>query len=296
MSSRSFTFLAVCLGGIHALHAQNFAEKSEAAKTTATLQEVPITEKAHADPTESPALIASQDSRTLEPVIAEGRKVESVVNLDVLRNPSPFRNLAAGQKAESVPSDAIRGDLARISATYRETGKTTADCGDLFLSVEQRVKLDESEVLAIVETELKANPSCACEIVKAAIKATDAEASGVLQIVELAIQTVPEQMRMISQCAIASAPGSIAGIQALLARLDSNAGESGSSSKSSKSGESSKDAKAAYVPDVAAMPNPLDFPGNGPVGPASGGPGGQPLVPPNLPVVITPPVVTEVNP
>lgn len=296
MSPRSFTLLALCLGGFQPLHAQNFAEKSEAAKRPALPVEVPVTEKAHADPTESPALIASQDSRTLEPVIAEGKKVETVVNLDVLRQPSPFRNLASGQKAEAVETDSIRGDLARISATYRESGKATSDCGDLYLSVEQRVKLDESEVLDIVETELKANPACACEVVKAAIKATDAESSGVLKIVEVAILTVPEQMRMISQCAIASAPGSISGIQALLARLDANAGESGYSSKGSKSGESSKDAKAAYVPDVAAMPNPLDFPGKGPVGPPSGGPGGQPLVPPNLPVVITPPVVTEVNP
>lgn len=35
---------------------------------------------------------------------------------------------------------------------------------------------------------------------------------------------------------------------------------------------------------IAAIPNPLDFPG------------GQPLIPPNVPILITPPLVTEVDP
>ena len=46
-------------------------------------------------------------------------------------------------------------------------------------------------------------------------------------------------------------------VQAVLAKLDPNRGESGDSAKSAK------DAKAP-VGEVAAMPNPLDFPGQGP--------------------------------
>lgn len=296
MKAQLLASSVLCFCGFPPVQAQNLADRPDLSKEPAGPAEVPVVAKAHGDPSETGSLFANQDSRTLEPVISSGRKVESVVNLDVLRNPSPFRKIAVAGSAAMVPAEAIRGDLARISATYQESGKTASSCSDLYLAVEQRVKLDESEVLSIVETELKANRSCACEVVKAAIKATDAEVDEVLRIVEVAFQTAPEEMRMISQCAIASAPGAISGIQALLARSDANAGEGGYSSKSSKSAESSKDAKSAYVPDVAAMPNPLDFPGKGPVGPPSGGLGGQPLIPPNLPVVITPPVLTEVNP
>lgn len=298
MKASLFPSLFLCLSGVLPVAAQNFEDRPEAG-VPASPSDVPVLTKAHGDPSETSSLIANQDSRTLEPVIASGRKVESVVNLDVLRNPSPFRKVAVAGSAGMVATEVLRGDLARISATYREAGKASVNCSDVYLSIEQRVKLDESELLSIVETELKANPDCACEIVKAAIKAIDAEVSEVLQIVEVSILTAPEQTRMISQCAIASAPAAIAGIQSLLARYDANAGEGGGSAKSAKSPESSKDAKAAdipYVPDVAAMPNPLDFPGKGPVGPPTGGPGGQPLFPPNLPIVITPPVVTEVNP
>ena len=48
-------------------------------------------------------------------------------------------------------------------------------------------------------------------------------------------------MRIVSQRAIATMPDSITEVQALLARLDPNAGDSGYSSKSSKSSKS-KDA------------------------------------------------------
>jgi len=73
-------------------------------------------------------------------------------------------------------------------------------------------------------------------------------------------------------------------------RLDPNRGESGYSSKGAKD---AKDAK-----DVAVKPawNPLDFPGQGPIGPT---PGGPPMVPPGLPPgvppVITPPKGTKID-
>jgi len=46
------------------------------------------------------------------------------------------------------------------------------------------------------------------------------------------------------------------------------------------------------------MPNPLDFPSQGPivVGPIPGGPGGAPLIPVIPPMIINPPEVTRVNP
>lgn len=38
--------------------------------------------------------------------------------------------------------------------------------------------------------------------------------------------------------------------------------------------------------EVAAQPNPLDFPGQGPIGPTPGGPGGLPLIPQTPPIII----------
>ena len=107
----------------------------------------------------------------------------------------------------------------------------------------------------------------------------------VVSIVETAITASPENMRMISQCAIATMPEAVAEVQALLARLDPNSGDSEVySSKSSKSSTDSKDAKDAKVAAIYAppIPNPLDLP---PVYP--------PLMPPPP---IFPPPVTNVNP
>ena len=90
---------------------------------------------------------------------------------------------------------------------------------------------------------------------------------------------------MISQCAIATMPESVAEVQALLARLDPNSGDadvySSKSSKDSKDATDVKDAKVAaiYAPPI---PNPLDLP-----------PSYPPILPP--PPIIPPPV-TNVNP
>jgi hypothetical protein len=51
--------------------------------------------------------------------------------------------------------------------------------------------------------------------------------------VETAIQAAPDQMRLIAQCAIATAPQSLSRVQELLARLEPAAGEA-ASAKSAK--------------------------------------------------------------
>jgi hypothetical protein len=251
----------------------------------------PASDTAQAEST----VLGEQNPRTLDTRLGQNRGVESVIDLAVLEKPSPYRSIAMGRPANpaDIPADGVKQDLALISAVYREAGKPDGNCLSVPLSVVQRVKLDASKLLEIVETEVKANPACSCEIVKAAIKASDADSESVVSIVETSILAAPEMMRIVSQCAIAVMPESLAGVQSLLARYDTNAGEGGYSSKSAKS---SKDAKAAPQDDVAAMPNPLDFPGSGPVGPTNGGPGGFPLIPPTLPVIINPPTVTLVDP
>jgi len=141
------------------------------------------------------------------------------------------------------------------------------DCLKLSLFVKQAATSEKSKVLEIVAKEVGAAPDCACEIVKAAIEGSSADSKTVAAIVEAAATAAPEQMRLISQCAVAVAPDALVNVQAVMAKLDPNLGESGTSTKSSK------DAKAP-AGEVAALPNPLDFPGVGPVGPLVGGPGG----------------------
>jgi hypothetical protein len=161
------------------------------------------------------------------------------------------------------------------------------NCLDLSLSVKHSVAAEQSKVLEIVSSEVAASPGCACEIVKAAIEGSQAKPEVVAAIVESALTSAPEQMRLISQCAVALAPDALTQVQAVLAKFDPNRGDSGSSAKSAK------DAKEP-VGEVAAIPNPLDFPGQGPVGPTFGGPGGQPLLPILPPMVLVPPIV--INP
>lgn len=298
------TTLFLVLSLAHPLRAQNLIENIEALpKGSGDLVPMlsegePVLElKVQSNSSEDPAVFASQDARTLEPALPRRRDTESVVDLRVLQKPSLYHAIAVGRPANpaGIPAESLKQDLALISATYREVGEAEADCQRISLSVEQRIKLDSSKVLEIVETEIQANPACACEVIKSAIIACDADSDLVVSMVEVAISTAPEMMRIASQCAIAAVPESLVAVQALLARYDANAGD-GDSSKSAKSAKSAKGFEAAVPSKVAAVSNPLDFPGNGPVGPTQGGPGGYPLIPVLPPVMITPPVVTAVDP
>ncbi len=247
--------------------------------------EVPAIEKAQGELPAANPVYAAQDSLNLEMQASSRRSVESVVDLDVLRSPSPYRKVASGTQPYEIEADSLQNGLARISAVYRAAGKSasSSDCPAISLSVEQRIQLDVSKLLEIVEAEIGANPACACEIVKMAIKASDADVAKVVSIVETAIIAAPDSMRIISQCAIASLPESIAAVQALLAELDPNSGDAAAdSSKSAKSGkESAKDAKGQVASIVAPpIPNPLDLP----------------PFPPFVPPIIIPPTVSDVDP
>lgn len=302
MKAPNFTTIIVIFGLLAPLTAQNFDEPLSTTpvasqttnKATGNLLasgEVPQTSKVQASIEEVPSVYSAQDTITLEPRQNKSQRIDSVVDLAVLRQPSPFRNIARGREsaASEVATKGVREDLELISATYRVPGVRESSCLKISLSVEQRIKLDSSKVLEIVEAEISSNPSCTCEIVKAAIKAADADTELVVSIVETSISASPESMSMASQCAIAAVPESLASVQALLSTYDANAGESGYSSKSAKSAK----VGAVEMPDsVAAIPNPLDFPGQGPVGPA---PGGQPTFRPLIPVVTVSPV-TRVSP
>jgi hypothetical protein len=170
---------------------------------------------------------------------------------------------------------AASGSLLALGHLSAET-----DCLQLSHYVKLTAANGSSKVLELVQQKVSENPTCACEVVKAAIEGTVAEPDTVSAIVEAAINAAPDQMRLIAQCAIAAAPDALTQVQAVLAKLDPNTGESGDSAKSAKGAKSP-------AGEVAAMPNPLDFPGKGPV---------RPLFPIFPPVIINPPNVTVVNP
>ena len=165
------------------------------------------------------------------------------------------------------------------------------DCYKVSAAVKKAVAAQPEKVLEVVATQVAQNEACACEIVKAAIVASDADKKMVASIVMTAITEAPEKLRIIGQCAVAVAPDALAEVQAVVTKVGANAGD-GYSSKGGEKG-SAKGAKGDEVtPPVAS--NPLDFPGYGPVGPTPGGPGGFPLFPPGLqPPVVTPPSSTS---
>jgi hypothetical protein len=170
------------------------------------------------------------------------------------------------------------------------------DCAKLTLNVRQAIAADQSKLLEVVAADVAASPACSCEIVKVAVEASKANPDTVAAIVQAAATAAPEQMRLISQCAVAVAPDALSKVQAVMAKLDPNLGEAAPSAKSAKS----------PVGQVAATPNPLDFPGIGPVGPTPGGPGGLAVTPLSVafpvfpsgavsaPGVVNSPVVTPI--
>ena len=172
------------------------------------------------------------------------------------------------------------------------------DCVKVSDAVKAAVIADSNNVLEIVATQVASNESCACEIVKAAIVASDADRKTVALIVDTAILEAPDQLRIIAQCAIAIAPDAISKVQAVLEKYDKAGGEG-----HSEKGGLSKDAISAVVD----MPNPLDFPSGSNdsgnpvgVGDSAGPPSGEsPLTPPGLSPVFAPvpipPCITPIN-
>jgi len=131
------------------------------------------------------------------------------------------------------------------------------DCVKLSQAVKTAVTTDSGKVLEIVAANVAANQSCACEIVKAAIIASDADKALVSKIVNTAILEAPSQLRIIAQCAIATAPEAINNIQSVVEKYDAAGGEG----YSAKGGLD--DSKGGLEKDVIPTPdgpNPLDYP------------------------------------
>ncbi|MGB2010056.1 MAG: hypothetical protein ACPIB0_01800 [Akkermansiaceae bacterium] len=126
--------------------------------------------------------------------------------------------------------------------------------------VAKSITSSPEKVTDIVFEQVVQNPSKVCEIVKTAIVASKADKNLVAGIVEAAAKAAPDKTATASQCAMAVAPDAIVEVQVVFAKLSAAGGAGG----------------------MAPATNSLDFPGNGPVGPTPGGPGGFPLFPPGL--------------
>ena len=166
------------------------------------------------------------------------------------------------------------------------------DCYKVSTVIKKAVAAQPDKVLELVAAQVAQNESCACEVVKSAIVASNADKALVANIVDAAITAAPSKMRIIGQCAVAVAPDALAQVQAIVTKYTAVGADSGYSAKGDEKG-----GKPVIVPPVGS--NPLDFPNGGntvnPVGPTPGGGGGFPLVPPVVPPIITPPVSTDEN-
>lgn len=144
-------------------------------------------------------------------------------------------------------------------------------------SVKQSVSEQPGKVIEIVSAQLAQHEAAACEIVKAAIIASKADKDLVAKIVQAATEVAPEKVGVVGQCAVAVAPDAIAEVQIIITKFAAASG-----------GGAGVGAAPPFAP-INNPTNPLNFPGQGPVGPTTGGPGGFPLFPPGL----QPPVVSN---
>jgi len=140
-----------------------------------------------------------------------------------------------------------------------------SDCYKVSETVTKAVTAKPNNVLAIVERVIATNPACSCEIVKAAIVATEAERDLVAQIVGAAIEAAPDQFNIITNCAIAVAPDALPNIQAAVSKLhpkisllSSKGGlAKGGLAKGGLGAKGGKDAGAG-IRDPEAVRDPLD--------------------------------------
>ncbi len=84
----------------------------------------------------------------------------------------------------------------------------SSNCDDISRDVSAAIQKDPSKALMIVEDALVINESCACEIIKAAIIASQADSALVNQIVQTGISVAPKMSGVIVDCATAASPGS----------------------------------------------------------------------------------------
>lgn len=100
---------------------------------------------------------------------------------------------------------------ALLSPAAGQAGDTTV-CDKVATIVREAVEKEPQKVLVIVEDNMVTNETCACEIVKSAIRASKADAELVKQIVQTAVHVAPNRAALIAECASVVAPDNSKGV------------------------------------------------------------------------------------
>jgi hypothetical protein len=100
-----------------------------------------------------------------------------------------------------------------VFAVSTKAKSQTISCDGIAGDVSTAVQKDPSKVLMIVEDALVINDTCACEIIKAAIAASAADAALINQIVQTGISVAPKMSGVIMDCANGMSPNAVSAAQ-----------------------------------------------------------------------------------
>ena len=121
--------------------------------------------------------------------------------------------------------------LAACLTALPALGQSQPRCDQLAADVQSAISKDPSKTLMILEDALVIHETCACDIVRAAIQASDADENMVQQIVQTAIAVAPKMAPIITECAGMSEEGAAVPVAAAAAAAEDvlQGGKSGKS-------------------------------------------------------------------
>lgn len=122
-----------------------------------------------------------------------------------------------------------------------------AECDLIGQEVTKAVSEKPTKVLVIVDEMIAKNESCACEIVKAAINASDADKALVREIVVTAVSAAQGMAATIAECAVAEAPEAASEIKAGLSEAFAGAKSDGGKTVVYDDGYSAKGGKDVVI-------------------------------------------------
>lgn len=158
--------------------------------------------------------------------------------------------------------------VATTSVTF--AADEAKECTPVSATVTAEVTNKPSNVLTIVSEQIAANPTCACEIVKAAIAASKADKDLVGQIVFTAVTAAPTEATTVAECAVAAAPEAADNVKAALrsAYSDKNPVSKNPVDKNPKNPPAPKEEETDFgLSPVAIGGVYLVYPGSGSSGP-----------------------------
>ena len=123
------------------------------------------------------------------------------------------------------------------------------DCSAEYKKVSAAVSAEPDKVLEVVAKRAQESPTCFCEIIKAAIKASSADKDLIVQIVTTVSNVLPDETPTIITCAIAAAPDALQGAvaRAIADKFGSGKGVVESSGKEPVSGKGVVDKGGQHV-------------------------------------------------